>query len=210
MHRDSSNPLITPPLVAICSTPPIADHYLVQLFLLLLFLPPSSSPFSPPPNQQMVSWYITRFAISICTARYERYIPVRQVTGMRTTRYRVVPSKIDRRRPIEGEINSRRSISAVGGRLREKSGLNLDCNFAVNLPAAASTAASSSLKSKTAKSLCDEPLITGPRCTPTDRPSEARKPQKLSSLVDLSGVESELIKSVEEQRELLNERAVAL
>ncbi|RWV97977.1 hypothetical protein GW17_00039200 [Ensete ventricosum] len=43
----------------------------------------------------------TRFAISTCTARYGRYIPVRQVTGTRTARYRAVPSKIGRRRPIE-------------------------------------------------------------------------------------------------------------
>ena len=82
-------------------------------------------------------------------------------------------------------------------------GLNLDCNFAVNLPAAASTAASSSLKSKTERSFCDEPLITGPRCTPTDRPSDARKPQKLSSLVDLSGAESEQKSSAEDQRNCL-------
>ncbi|RZR80950.1 hypothetical protein BHM03_00007071 [Ensete ventricosum] len=40
-----------------------------------------------------------------------RYIPVRQFTDTRTTRYRAVPPKIDRRR----------SISAMGDRLREKS-----------------------------------------------------------------------------------------
>ncbi|RWW33556.1 hypothetical protein GW17_00001717 [Ensete ventricosum] len=51
-----------------------------------------------------------RFATSTCTARYGRYIPVRQVTGTRTARYRAVPSKIDRRRPIEKEIDRRRSI----------------------------------------------------------------------------------------------------
>ncbi|RRT43196.1 hypothetical protein B296_00055962 [Ensete ventricosum] len=48
------------------------------------------------------------FAISIFTTRYKRYIPVRQVAGMRTARYRAVPSKIDRRQ----------SISTVGGRFR--------------------------------------------------------------------------------------------
>ncbi|RWW70050.1 hypothetical protein BHE74_00022301, partial [Ensete ventricosum] len=53
-----------------------------------------------------------KFAISIFTAWYGRYIPVRQVAGTRTARYRAVPPKID----------SRRSISAVDGRLREKSG----------------------------------------------------------------------------------------
>ncbi|RRT73002.1 hypothetical protein B296_00014619 [Ensete ventricosum] len=42
-----------------------------------------------------------RFAISTCTARYGRYIPVRQVTGTRIARYRAVPSKIGRRRSIE-------------------------------------------------------------------------------------------------------------
>ncbi|RWW06169.1 hypothetical protein GW17_00030519 [Ensete ventricosum] len=54
---------------------------------------------------------IARFAISTCIARYGRYILVRQVAGTRTVRYRAVPLKIDRRR----------SISAVGGQLREKS-----------------------------------------------------------------------------------------
>ncbi|RWW80717.1 hypothetical protein BHE74_00010934 [Ensete ventricosum] len=44
-----------------------------------------------------------RFAISIFTVRYGRYIPVRQVVGTRTARYRAVPSKIDRRRSIERE-----------------------------------------------------------------------------------------------------------
>ncbi|RRT59672.1 hypothetical protein B296_00045647 [Ensete ventricosum] len=43
---------------------------------------------------------IRRFAISTCTARYGRYIPVRQVTSTRTARYWTVPSKIDRRRSI--------------------------------------------------------------------------------------------------------------
>ncbi|RZS15705.1 hypothetical protein BHM03_00047571, partial [Ensete ventricosum] len=42
------------------------------------------------------------------TARYGRYIPVRQVAGTRTARYWAVPPKIDRRR----------SISIVGGRLK--------------------------------------------------------------------------------------------
>ncbi|RWW34322.1 hypothetical protein GW17_00000926 [Ensete ventricosum] len=37
-------------------------------------------------------------------------MPVRQVIGMRTTRYRAVPPKIDRPWPIEEEIDRRRSI----------------------------------------------------------------------------------------------------
>ncbi|RWW43004.1 hypothetical protein BHE74_00051381, partial [Ensete ventricosum] len=37
------------------------------------------------------------------TAWYGRYIPVRQVAGTRTARYRAVPPKIDRRRSIERE-----------------------------------------------------------------------------------------------------------
>ncbi|RWW40613.1 hypothetical protein BHE74_00053962 [Ensete ventricosum] len=41
-----------------------------------------------------------RFAISIFTARYEQYILVCQVAGMRTARYRAVPPKINRRRSI--------------------------------------------------------------------------------------------------------------
>ncbi|RWV96820.1 hypothetical protein BHE74_00050586 [Ensete ventricosum] len=49
------------------------------------------------------------FLISTCTARYRRYIPVRQVTGTRTARYRAVLSKIDRRRPILKEIDRQRS-----------------------------------------------------------------------------------------------------
>ncbi|RZS00828.1 hypothetical protein BHM03_00030602, partial [Ensete ventricosum] len=53
-----------------------------------------------------------KFAISIFTAWYGLYIPVRQVASTRTARYRPIPPKID----------SRRSISAVDGRLREKSG----------------------------------------------------------------------------------------
>ncbi|RWW20420.1 hypothetical protein GW17_00015470 [Ensete ventricosum] len=56
--------------------------------------------------------YITpRFAISTCTAQYGRYIPVRQVTSTRTSRYWAVPPKIDRQR----------LISAVDGRLKKKS-----------------------------------------------------------------------------------------
>ncbi|RZR78049.1 hypothetical protein BHM03_00003281 [Ensete ventricosum] len=39
----------------------------------------------------------SRFAILTFTARYRLYIPVRQVAGTRTARYRVVPPKIDRR-----------------------------------------------------------------------------------------------------------------
>ncbi|RWW66321.1 hypothetical protein BHE74_00026318, partial [Ensete ventricosum] len=38
----------------------------------------------------------------VCTAQYGRCVPVRQVIGMRTARYRAV-SKIDRRWSIEGE-----------------------------------------------------------------------------------------------------------
>ncbi|RZR88657.1 hypothetical protein BHM03_00016277 [Ensete ventricosum] len=55
------------------------------------------------------------FAISTCTARYGRYISIRQVTSTRIARYRAVPSKIDRWRPIEEEID-------VDGRLRKKKG----------------------------------------------------------------------------------------
>ncbi|RZS04478.1 hypothetical protein BHM03_00034834 [Ensete ventricosum] len=43
-----------------------------------------------------------RFAILTFTARYGRYIPVCQVAGTRTARYRVVPPKFDRQRSIEG------------------------------------------------------------------------------------------------------------
>ncbi|RWV99448.1 hypothetical protein GW17_00037642 [Ensete ventricosum] len=71
------------------------------------------------------------------TARYERYIPVRQVAGTWTARYRAVPPKIDhrqsisavdvrlkreidRRRSIEGEIDRRRSIEREKGRKKKR------------------------------------------------------------------------------------------
>ncbi|RWV88738.1 hypothetical protein GW17_00049154 [Ensete ventricosum] len=63
----------------------------------------------------------SRFAISTCTARYGRYIPVRQVTGTRTARYRAVPSKINRRQPILKEIDRRRSIEEEKGKKKRKS-----------------------------------------------------------------------------------------
>ncbi|RWW04485.1 hypothetical protein GW17_00032285 [Ensete ventricosum] len=61
-----------------------------------------------------------RFAISTCTARYGRYIPIRQVTGTRTVRYQAVPSKIDRQRPILKEIDCRRSIEEEKGKKKRK------------------------------------------------------------------------------------------
>ncbi|RWW22477.1 hypothetical protein GW17_00013314 [Ensete ventricosum] len=48
------------------------------------------------------------------------YIWVRQVAGTRTARYRVVPSKIDRRQPIEGEIDRRRSIEGEKGKKKKR------------------------------------------------------------------------------------------
>ncbi|RWW24493.1 hypothetical protein GW17_00011210 [Ensete ventricosum] len=48
---------------------------------------------------------VARFSIPICTAWYRQYVLVHQVTGTRTTRYRVVPPKL-----------------TVGGRSREKKG----------------------------------------------------------------------------------------
>ncbi|RWW38014.1 hypothetical protein BHE74_00056781 [Ensete ventricosum] len=58
------------------------------------------------------TYCLTRFAISICTALYGRYISVRQIIGTRIAHYWAVPPKIDRRW----------SISVVGGRLRKKKG----------------------------------------------------------------------------------------
>ncbi|RWW03986.1 hypothetical protein GW17_00032817, partial [Ensete ventricosum] len=58
------------------------------------------------------TYCLTRFAISICTALYGRYISVRQIIGTRIARYWAVPPKIDRRW----------SISVVGGLLRKKKG----------------------------------------------------------------------------------------
>ncbi|RWW50402.1 hypothetical protein BHE74_00043333, partial [Ensete ventricosum] len=50
-----------------------------------------------------------------------RYISVRQVTGMRIARYWAVPSKIDRRRSISAVGGRLKKKSTVDGRLREKS-----------------------------------------------------------------------------------------
>ncbi|RRT82186.1 hypothetical protein B296_00010879 [Ensete ventricosum] len=61
-----------------------------------------------------------RFAISTCTARYRRYIPVRQVVGTWTSRYRAVSPKIDRWRSIEGEIDRRRSIEGEKEKKKRK------------------------------------------------------------------------------------------
>ncbi|RWW67781.1 hypothetical protein BHE74_00024743 [Ensete ventricosum] len=62
----------------------------------------------------------TRFAISICTARYGWYISVCQVIGTRTARYRVVPPKIDCWRWISGEINHWLSIEEEKGKKKKK------------------------------------------------------------------------------------------
>ncbi|RWV85260.1 hypothetical protein GW17_00052959 [Ensete ventricosum] len=65
-----------------------------------------------------------RFSIPIYTACTGRYIPVRQVTGMWTARYRVVPPKstvgFSRRRSIEGEIDRRQSIEGEKGKKKKK------------------------------------------------------------------------------------------
>ncbi|RZS15314.1 hypothetical protein BHM03_00047132, partial [Ensete ventricosum] len=61
-----------------------------------------------------------RFIILTCTARYGRYIPVRQVTSTRTAHYWAVLSKIDRRQPIEEEIDCRQSIEEEKGKKKRK------------------------------------------------------------------------------------------
>ncbi|RWW32623.1 hypothetical protein GW17_00002681 [Ensete ventricosum] len=61
------------------------------------------------------------FAISICTTRYGRYTPVHQVTGTRIVCYPAVPPKIDHRQSISAVGGRLREKSTVGGRLREKS-----------------------------------------------------------------------------------------
>ncbi|RZS14830.1 hypothetical protein BHM03_00046585, partial [Ensete ventricosum] len=50
------------------------------------------------------------------------YIPVRQVTGTRTARYRAVPPKIDHRWPLSAVDGRLREKSTVGGRLKKKKG----------------------------------------------------------------------------------------
>ncbi|RZS27702.1 hypothetical protein BHM03_00061224, partial [Ensete ventricosum] len=62
------------------------------------------------------------FAISTCTARIGRYIPVRQVTDTRTARYRAVPPKIDRRQSILAVGSRLKKKLTVGGQLRKKKG----------------------------------------------------------------------------------------
>ncbi|RWW03495.1 hypothetical protein GW17_00033352 [Ensete ventricosum] len=79
-------------------------------------------------------YFRPRFAISTFIGRY---IPVRQVVGTRTARYRAVPPKIDhrrsisivdsrlkgeidRRRSIEGEIDHRRSIEREKGKKKKR------------------------------------------------------------------------------------------
>ncbi|RWW30841.1 hypothetical protein GW17_00004579, partial [Ensete ventricosum] len=64
-------------------------------------------------------WAEPRFAISTW---YERYIPIRQVAGTRTARYRAVPPKIDLRRSISTVGDRLREKSTVGDRLSEKKG----------------------------------------------------------------------------------------
>ncbi|RZS04418.1 hypothetical protein BHM03_00034745 [Ensete ventricosum] len=70
-----------------------------------------------------------RLAISIFTARYGRYIPVRRVVDTQTACYRAVPPKIDRWRSIsvvdgrlKGEIDYRRVIGDLMNRLKESTG----------------------------------------------------------------------------------------
>ncbi|RWW37741.1 hypothetical protein BHE74_00057107, partial [Ensete ventricosum] len=67
----------------------------------------------------IIMFYV-RFAISTYTVRYGWYIPVRQVIGTRTARYRVVLSKIGRRRLILKEIDCRRSIEEEKGKKKRK------------------------------------------------------------------------------------------
>ncbi|RWW30996.1 hypothetical protein GW17_00004402 [Ensete ventricosum] len=50
----------------------------------------------------------TAFAILTCTARYGRYISVRQVTDTRTAHYRAVPPKIDHRQSISAVLARRK------------------------------------------------------------------------------------------------------
>ncbi|RWW45203.1 hypothetical protein BHE74_00048968 [Ensete ventricosum] len=78
-------PKAVPPLICIPGIAGTADVYYKQIKSL-----------------SMKSFY-PRFAISIFTARYGRYIPVRQVAGTRTARYRAVQPKIDLRWSIERE-----------------------------------------------------------------------------------------------------------
>ncbi|RWW57635.1 hypothetical protein BHE74_00035555 [Ensete ventricosum] len=65
-----------------------------------------------------------RFAISTCTARYGRYISVRQVTGTRTPatgRFRqksTVGGRLKKKSTVGGRLKKK---STVGGRLKKKS-----------------------------------------------------------------------------------------
>ncbi|RRT51217.1 hypothetical protein BHM03_00020161 [Ensete ventricosum] len=66
----------------------------------------------------------TRFSLPSDKTRTARYIPVRQLTGTWTGRYRAVPlrSAVDGRfRSLTVDFRRRWSISAVCGRFKEKS-----------------------------------------------------------------------------------------
>ncbi|RRT44359.1 hypothetical protein B296_00040783, partial [Ensete ventricosum] len=66
-------------------------------------------------------WYnIARFAISTCIAWYGAVHIGPLVTSTRTARYQAVPSKIDRRRPIEEEIDRWRSIEEEKGKKKRR------------------------------------------------------------------------------------------
>ncbi|RZR89930.1 hypothetical protein BHM03_00017767 [Ensete ventricosum] len=58
--------------------------------------------------------FIPRFSVLIYTARYGRYIPVRQDIGMRTTRYRAILSKS----AVGGHFRPSAIDLAVGGRFQ--------------------------------------------------------------------------------------------
>ncbi|RRT42744.1 hypothetical protein B296_00056890, partial [Ensete ventricosum] len=77
---------------------------------------------SPSPFRVLICQCVilARFSMPICTARYGRYVPIRQVTGTRTVRYRAVSPKIDRQRSIEGEIDRHRSIEGEKGKKKKK------------------------------------------------------------------------------------------
>ncbi|RRT46709.1 hypothetical protein B296_00053621, partial [Ensete ventricosum] len=73
-------------------------------------------------------WYCKSWLVSSGTPNARLVLPSRgwyyrlctKVAGTWTTRYRAVPSKIDRRRSIEGEIDRRQSIEGEKGKKKKR------------------------------------------------------------------------------------------
>ncbi|RWW49013.1 hypothetical protein BHE74_00044873 [Ensete ventricosum] len=68
----------------------------------------------------LIAGFFMLLVLRLSMLSFSSCMRVNDMAASMTAHYRVVPPKIDRRRPIKGKIDCRWSISAVGGRLREK------------------------------------------------------------------------------------------